>query len=179
MEKEECKNPEEAFNRLRDSFVAFNKAMDDYKACYERYCKKYPLKRKEIIKKLKRPIMRKIKFRGKTISEPKIWLQGDLSQNTDGKFWILKSRVIPETVGQFTGLLDKNGKEIYEGDILNFHWNEPCNGVVIFEDSAFCIENVTNRVTGIGQENGFLLANYIQSKEVIGNIHDNPELLNN
>ena len=83
---------------------------------------------------------------------------------------------------QFTGLFDKNGKEIYEGDILNMTyrddvkkeeprnlsitWKEPIKGVVKFENAGFFV----------GDE--FVLLGKIgRSLEVIGNIYENPELL--
>ena len=73
--------------------------------------------------------------------------------------------VIPETVGQFTGLLDKNGKKIFEGDILLV--NDIQKAYVFFEKGQFVVNHFAINV---------LCSRNIESV-VIGNIHDNPELL--
>ena len=93
------------------------------------------------------------------------------SENDNGGHWV--EDIITKTIGQFTGLYDKDGKEIYEGDILRFG-NSP-SGVceVKWNESiaAFCIrfyfegEIVSRPIDG-----GVEFA-------IIGNIHDNPELL--
>ena len=84
--------------------------------------------------------------------------------------------VIPETVGQFTGLTDKNGKKIFEGDILQFDYTGKNLGVkgletVIFENGQFGVKWGWHKefVSLVGFANTTLT--------VIGNIHDNPELL--
>ena len=88
--------------------------------------------------------------------------------------------VIPKTVGQFTGLKDKNGREIYEGDILTWRsiicdedpvvtWVLP----VTFCNGCFCLDDdydmTLTYVIDIAEEYGGV--------KIIGNIHDNPELL--
>lgn len=169
--------------------------------------------------------MREIEFRGKDI-ETGEWVFGDLHTLCDkphihtekSKFPYAgkHSFVIPETVGQFTGLLDKNGKEIYEGDIVRYyridtycinpdcdsflHIHEPflkkIEGVVSYEDGMFLCEDYAPLIWfGVSdlqeirseldatEENGWLDVNgntideSVLGIEVIGNIHDNPELI--
>jgi hypothetical protein len=87
-----------------------------------------------------------------------------------------KLAVYTDTIGQFTGLTDKNGKKIFEGDIVHgiSIWDE-ANLVVIFEDGEFRMvlsEQYKEYKPGWGF---YAVRNF--NKEVIGNIHDNPELL--
>ena len=77
--------------------------------------------------------------------------------------------VIPETVGQYTGLTDKNGKKIFEGDICKHRSNYSGNtliSLVTYTDGHF--------LALVSENSGFELS---EKLEVIGNIHDNPELL--
>ena len=77
--------------------------------------------------------------------------------------------VIPETVGQYTGLKDKNGKRIFEGDICKHRSNYSGNtviSVVAYTDGHF--------LALVCENSGFELS---EKLEIIGNIHDNPELL--
>lgn len=127
--------------------------------------------------------MREILFRGKR-KDGGIWLCGDLRQWSDTRKGILDyslrgtSEVAHETIGQFTGLSDKNGTKIFEGDIVDVDIGYlKRRGVVFYEESAtrFGLE-----MKG-GEEKNFSFLGRQMVKmynvTVIGNIHDNPELL--
>ncbi len=92
-----------------------------------------------------------------------IWTNSDNGQPVD------YARIVdPKTVGQYTGLKDKNGKEIYEGDKMD-EWNK--QGVVRWDSkNAGFILDCGDLVYGIGVLDWELT-------EIIGNIHDNPELI--
>lgn len=116
--------------------------------------------------------MRTIKFRGKN-RDRKEWLYGDIIQYNHCSFGIDGEYVDPDSVGQFTGLLDKNGKEIYENDIVRYYDDVEDELVVrpveyLNDYCAFCAVHPQNDPDGL-----FAQWQY----EVIGNIHDNPELL--
>lgn len=92
-----------------------------------------------------------------------------------------------ETLGQWTGLLDKQGKEIYEGDILKYQdalWNfkpEQIHiGIVRWQDwnGAFDCERRLIDGKAVQPEHGLPGIQFKFSAEVIGNICENPELLN-
>ena len=128
--------------------------------------------------------MRTIKFRGKSI-DGKEWLYGDLVSSADKKrFAILvnnkesydECEVAPETIGQFSGLYDCNGKEIFEGDILK--WITGKMYVVKFWHGMFyaSVEECNDGIFG-----GFPLHALTEHEDrkckIAGNIFDNPELL--
>ena len=120
--------------------------------------------------------MRKILFRGKRKKGDKRWVEGDLTQGYAGYVGIMvrccagtSFEVVPETVGQYTGLTDKNGKKIFEGDILS---TPKWKGVVTWGDGygGYCVQHGINRPAIDIVMNEF-------DVEVIGNIYDNPELM--
>ena len=114
--------------------------------------------------------MREILFRGKRIDSGE-WVYGNMYKIAiDLNPFILTGgkrgcsyQVDGETVGQYTGLKDKNGNNIFEGDILALRNGIPC--VVRFENGAFVLENTS------------IPMRFANKFEVIGNVHDNPELL--
>ena len=129
--------------------------------------------------------MREILFRGKEIKTGK-WLYGELVSSSNGDYYIhernmpvvMYKRIITETVGQYTGLKDKNGKRIFEGDIVQW------------KDENF--NNYTSVVEWRGEKwnypafdlakhdyecNGLQYVHEDCIIEVIGTIYDNPELL--
>ena len=123
--------------------------------------------------------MREILFRGKTRTGK--WVYGDLIHYVDkpvikevGEYW-----VISETVGQYTGLTDKNGKRIFEGDIVK-HFNNSDDefdiGVIYFDKTFLEWRRTTNGNFHKGCVDTYKI-NTTCTYEVIGNIHDNPELL--
>lgn len=137
--------------------------------------------------------MREILFRGKTPSQDEHfddgeWVQGFYTcfngkehriynryAETDcGDYYPDWFNVRPETVGQYTGCADKNGKKIFEGDIIKTDkFSEPSKQYIIKYDLQFgafidCDRYNLYFVTFDGDTDDF---------EVIGNIHDNPELL--
>ena len=129
--------------------------------------------------------MREILFRGKR-KDNGAWVFGDLrNYETNGVKGIFDheklSRFIvhPETVGQFTGLYDKNGERIFEGDIIKFSVSikDVLAGTVAFVRGAFQFKMVENTVYNerdrwtFDDEEIVMLS---EDCEVIGNIYDNP-----
>lgn len=82
--------------------------------------------------------------------------------------------VIPESVGQWTGLVDRHGKEIYEGDILHRDCHQDV--FVEFYKGAFCLVSC-NPVQRANWSPVTCRGSDIIYREIIGNIHDNPELM--
>lgn len=142
--------------------------------------------------------MRTIKFRGKRVNNGE-WEYGGLLQiygvnyiyPYHAHYWETIYEVIPNTAGQFTGLLDKNGNDIYEGDVLQRIPNEQ------YSDATGIPLDMLREDIGEGGDMVFVRYDKSQSSvmylslsrkfnvhwlntqyfTIIGNIHDNPELL--
>lgn len=91
------------------------------------------------------------------------------------EFWC---RVEPETVGQLTGLKDRHGREICEGDIMDSNDSglRSIMGVVDWRKGRFVLANIDGQDV-LGRDAYDELRDIVNSYNVIGNIHDNPELL--
>ncbi len=129
--------------------------------------------------------MRIIKFRAQDIASNK-WLYGDLRHHKNDVCIFEQGgnkgeQVKPDTIGQFAGLTDKNGKEIYEGDIVQWGDSEhKIKQVVEFRNGAFgyVYDTIGSFVPYAANTNfDFAALGTDKRFEVIGNIHDNPELL--
>ena len=121
--------------------------------------------------------MREIKFRGKSILTDE-WFYGDLVHSADKKRTAIlvndkdsydECEVVPETIGQFTSLYDCDGKEIFEGDILDF------NGLKVevrFVRGVFALlvnGNLDDELCGDCRTDLFA--------KVISNVYENPDIL--
>jgi uncharacterized phage protein (TIGR01671 family) len=155
---------------------------------------------------------REIKFRGKRLDNGE-WIYGSLRIWYDGtevpqnyyiaefEHWGSGHEVDPQTVGQYTGLKDKNGKEIYEGDILRLWcgasdgaatrhqitatvaWNDLCQLVPQIHDKEVIVvggsqDGKKQRLAVIHSWSGMHHCfRWPEKLEIIGNIYENPELL--
>ncbi|MBS9347726.1 YopX family protein [Listeria innocua] len=125
--------------------------------------------------------MREIEFRGKIVgaegfvygkllaplASGNAYIAYDVNEVRSFVYISRSEKVDPETVGQYTGLKDKNGKKIFEGDICWEEHNE-CYGVVKFEDAKllYLWENIAEDLLEVAD-----------GIEICGNIHENLELL--
>ena len=147
--------------------------------------------------------MREIKFRGKSTTSGK-WVHGMLTTLKDlgavmqdmiiikkegvfnegsaSPFFMEWDYIHKDTVGQFTGLKDKSGKEIYEGDIISVNGKYPKLIRYIDEWASYCLANLTDLDCDLKtrywqQVSPCWWTDYKREIKVIGNVYDNPELL--
>lgn len=131
---------------------------------------------------------REFKFRGKLEYNGK-WIYGDLLQYENEDVAIFgeklssfgcectemskRDRVIPDTIGQYTGLKDKDGNKIFEGDIVTISNN--LKAVVIWFNGSFRFKDELSCKATYFDDIGVIMRDY--DVQVVGNIHDNPELI--
>lgn len=161
--------------------------------------------------------MREILFRGKYSKKSPDWIEGSFHRDEDTNICEIAYRyykkegetkagiwvygvVDPETVGQYTGLKDKNGKKIFEGDIFKFDdevWESSytsCGteydsfavenyGVVGFDEDMARFDfikykfNENSVEADLHENHNIDFSEFVSELEVIGNIYDNPELI--
>lgn len=118
--------------------------------------------------------LREIIFRGKRLDNGE-WVEGNYWEFCgDHNIMVpgncIGSRVDPSTVGQYTGLLDKNGERIFEGDVLTVDGEDGFFVLEFQEDTARFVMSGDSIVVDFDNF-------WSYEVEVMGNIHDNPELL--
>ncbi len=133
--------------------------------------------------------MREIKFRGKLVTTGEwvywypYWTDGKVKLHIEtcaNKIKINGMDIDQNTIGQYVVLKDRQGNEIYEGDILEVEgWNSRDNNwkkvfEVVFSDAMFCLKKDNEEYSFFGQREGDV---QLKKSKVVGNIYDSPELL--
>lgn len=127
--------------------------------------------------------MRDILFKGKRKDNGK-WVYGNYAvadNNGKQQYFIFQNKafefeVDPETVGQYTGLTDKNGKKIFEGDILRVAYHPEQDVIIEWSDGSFRFRRANNPKDCVYSTIRYM-QNAMSGLKIVGNIHDNPELL--
>ena len=120
---------------------------------------------------------REILFRGQPIGKGGIWMVGIGAYKTHtAEHLVLNAKgdyVEVVHLCQYTGLKDKNGKKIFEGDVVII--GEKLKAKVIYYDGAFRMQSEFSPTPIDTTDMGYMMREF--SVRVIGNIHDNPELI--
>lgn len=146
--------------------------------------------------------MREILYRAKSLYRGEGWVYGQprhYARNTHTEKWTIydpatgiETDIAEETLGQYTGITDKNGKKIFEGDIVAFTFHSDLaeharleerpeiteNHVILFHDGSFWMKRIVvpDSLTVHLYGGRIMLESLWKHRiEVIGNIHDNPE----
>ena len=134
-------------------------------------------------------MIREVKFRGKSVDGQLVY--GIPIKTHIGIYMVIEEnphvcsvygymeidefvKVDENTIGQFTGLYDKNGKEIYEGDIVHLDAWSPYAMQIVFLEGAFCLADEDGHYLG---DIHYIHHAEVEQCTVIGNIYDNSELL--
>lgn len=135
---------------------------------------------------------REILFRGLS-NQGKGWLYGDVVRNVEGAVAIMppyqmnmdntcsQNEVNPDTIGQYTGLKDKNGRQIFDGDILEYigkrkdNMSKVYHRKVVFYEGMFSL--LSKELPVYTALKDHCMEDGRSAWHVIGNIHDNPELM--
>lgn len=121
---------------------------------------------------------REIIFRGKSLNT-NCWVYGDLRQDKIRRKAYIEYEVDPDTIGQYTGLIDKNGKKIFEGDILQDEHDSRIRHIVKY-DNSICSYTAWCPLVHNNREKGNIISKkWINEccKVVVGNVKDNPDLI--
>lgn len=126
--------------------------------------------------------MREILFRGKRKDNGK-WVYGNyaFTDNNGKRHFIFQNKafefeVVPETVGQYTGLTDKNGKKIFEADILRVAYHPEQDVIIEWSDGRFGFRRA-NKPKDYVYSNTRYMQNAVGRLKIVGNIYDSPKLL--
>lgn len=115
------------------------------------------------------------------------WVKGDVFHYESGEVAICsgfsrygyeatelfrRDKVIPETVGDYIGITDRNNKMIFEGDIIKYSTNKI--GIVNYGTACFCVQDIKSRNNPAMD---IVISESPNGVEIVGNIYDNPEML--
>ena len=133
--------------------------------------------------------MREILYRAISLCKGEHWLYGQprhYARNPHTEKWTIydpktgiETDIVPETLGEYSEILDKESNPIYEGDIVKVESLQPdsfgkeCIGIVIYEEGCFWLKRADNPHV----KQTLRMTELENNIEIIGNIHDNPELL--